>query len=184
MTSPGRHPQPTIEPTSPSWVVVSALLGAGSAWLLLSTLQRLGESLPRIEPVAWVSVGVVAAGIAFLAVSTSRIVRERRADLDARSAVTRLLLGKTSILGGSGLGAAYLFGVIMAAPAWPAPLAQGRVINGSIAAVLCVAWAVAGWFLERACRVPRDPDDDTPGFPPDADDTPPPRHGDGAPPIR
>ena len=73
--------------------------------------------------------------------------------------------------GGAGLGAAYLFWVVLSLPGWPAPLAQGRVVHGSIATVLCACWALAGWFLERACRIRKDSGDDTPGDVPDPDDT-------------
>ena len=184
MTEPGKTPHPTIEPTSPGWVVTSAMLGAGSAWLLFNTLQRMGESLPRIEAVAWVSVGVLAAGIAALAVNTARLVKERRTDLDPRAAVNRLLLGKTSLLAGAGLGAAYLFWVVLSLPGWPAPLAQGRVVHGSIATVLCACWALAGWFLERACRIRKDSGDDTPGDVPDPDDTLPPHPEPSGPTLR
>lgn len=165
------HPaHPAIEPTTPSWVVVAAMLGGGLAWLVFSTLQRLGESLPRLEPIAWLSVAVLAGATGWLAVTTTSTVRTHRQDLSPSAAVNRLLLGKTSILAGAGLGAAYLVLVLLALPGWPAPLAQGRVLHGSVAAALSVAWAAAGWLLERACRVPRDPENPPPE--PDSADSP------------
>ncbi|WP_052462230.1 DUF3180 family protein [Nigerium massiliense] len=162
MSDPTGKPEPggpVIEPTTPSWVAIAAALGAGATYLVLDGLRRAGQSLPRVEAISWASVAIIAAGITYLAVSTGRLVRERRADLDNLAAVNRLLLGKGSLLGGAGLGGAYVTLVLMSLSGWPAPLAQDRVIHGSIAVALCVWWAVAGWFLERACRVPRDPDD-------------------------
>lgn len=174
MTDPPRH-RPTIEPTTPSWVAIAAAMGAGVAWVVLTALQRGGQSLPQVEPLSWISVALIAAGIAALAVTTSRARRDRPDALDPRQAVNRLLLGKTSILAGAGLGAAYVVLVVLATPAWPAPMAQSRVVNGAIAAALCAAWALAGWSLERACRLPDDPDetDEESAAPPGADTAPP-----------
>lgn len=159
MTAPEGPRQPTVEPTRPGWVALAVVLGGGACALLMTALVRFGSSLPRVEPVAWLSVGLLAGGVGYLAVVTRRLVRDRRADLDAKSALYRLLLGKTSILAGAGLGAAYVVLVAFSLPGWPAPFAQGRVVHGGVAAVLCAVWAVAGWRLERACRIPDDPDD-------------------------
>lgn len=160
MTGPAR---PTIEATTGTQIAVAAMAGAGMTWLFLGTLQRAGQSLPVLGPVAWASVLVIAAGIAFLAVRTHQAIQVRRESMEARRAVNSLLLGKTSVLGAAGLGAAYLVMAVVAAGGWPAPLAQTRVLHAGVAVVACVAWGVAGWLLERACRIPPDDEDDTTG---------------------
>ncbi len=158
-------PRPTIEPTTATQVAIAAVAGGGLAWLLFGTLQGQGVALPVLGPVAWGSVVLIAVGIAYLAARTHAAVQRRRESIDPQQAVTRLLLGKTSILGGAALGAAYLALVWLARAGWPAPLATERVLHGSIAALACVGWSLAGWFLERACRIPDDNDRDTPGEP-------------------
>lgn len=152
---------PTIEPTTASQVVVAALAGAAFTWLGLTTLRNAGGSLPLLGPAAWASVGLVALGVGVLAVRTHRTVQVRREPLEPQQGMTRLLLGKTSLLGGVLLAAVYATVVVMAVEGWPAPLAVDRVVHAAVASALSVAWAVAGWFLERACRIPPS-DDDTP----------------------
>ncbi len=158
MTGPAR---PTIEATTGTQVAVAAMAGGGMTWLFLGTLQRAGQSLPVLGAVAWLSVVLLAAGIAVLALRTHRAIQVRREPMEPRTAVNRLLLGKTSVLGGAGLGSAYLVMAVVAAAGWPAPLAQSRVLHAGIAVAACLGWGLAGWFLERACRIPPDGNDDT-----------------------
>lgn len=157
--------RPTIEATTWTQVAVAAMAGGGGAWLLLSTLQDRGLSLPVVGPVAWASVALIAVGIGVLAARTHATVWRRRDPIDPQQGLTRLLLGKTSLLGGAGLGGAYLALVALAWGGIPAPLASERVVHGGIAVLACLAWAGAGWALERACRIPP-ADTDEPDTPP------------------
>lgn len=150
------EPAPTVLPTKATEVLAAALGGGLLAFMVFGGLVRFGRSLPLLGPAAWLSVAVCAAGIGGLAVVTRGTVQKRRGHLEPRSAVTRLLLGKTSLLAGAFLGAAYLGLVVVAAQGWPAPLAQERILHGGLAVLASVAWAVFGWLLERACRIPGD----------------------------
>lgn len=150
---------PTVRPTAPRTVVSAALVGAALTWIALQLVLLAGWSLPALGVSAWLPVLLLAAVTGWLAWATRRTVRERPDALDARVAVTRLQLGKASIVAGACLGAAYLVLAAMAAGGWPAPLAEGRVVHGLLAGVLCAAWAGAGLLLERACRIPDDDDD-------------------------
>lgn len=154
---------PTLLPTKATEVLAAALGGGLLAFMVFGGLVRFGRSLPVLGPAAWVSVAVCAAGIGGLAVVTRTAVQKRREHLEPRRAVARLLLGKTSLLAGAFLGAAYLGLVVIAARGWPAPLAQERVLHGGLAALASVAWAVFGWLLERACRIPTDDATHPPG---------------------
>lgn len=158
---------PTIRPTA--WVqVVGTALGVlavarwGLAWW-----QGQGGSLPVPSYPAWASVALIVVGIAWLARTTRRTLARDRAALDPEQAVTRLLLGKTSQIGGALLLGVYGALAWAAADALPAPLAVERVVHAGIAVLACVAWVLAGRALEAACRVPDDEDADDP------DDTPP-----------
>lgn len=164
MTAP-RTPGPTVRPTRPGRVVLAALVGAATTWLVLDVLARWGLGLPQVGPVAWASVGLLAALTAWAAASTHAALQRRREPMDPDRAVARLVLGKTSQIAGALVAGAYAAVVVQALADAPAPLPRARVLHGSVAALFSVAWAVAGALLERACRVPRDPDDDTTGAP-------------------
>lgn len=148
------EPTPTILPTRATEVVTAALAGGLLALGVFGGLVRFGQSLPLLGPAAWLSIAVCAAGIGGLALVTRRAVQKRREPIEPRRAVTRLLLGKTSLRAGSFLGAAYLGLVAVAAQGWPAPLAQDRILHGGLAALACAAWAALGGLLERSCRIP------------------------------
>lgn len=163
--------RPTVWPTTPLQVATAAAAGFAVAWLLLSTLQGQGRSLPVVGVPGWASVLLITVGIVWMAVRTRRQVARRRDTLDAPTALNRVLLGKTSQLAGAGLGGAYAALVWLAVQAWPAPLAVERVLHGGAAVAACLVWAVSGWWLERACRIPPDSGDTPPGSG-DRDDPP------------
>lgn len=154
-------PRPTVEPTAWRQVGPATVLGFAGSWLVLTMAQDRGTPLPLVGPIAWATVFLIAAGIGWLAWQTRRQVGARPDTLDPRQALTLVLLGKASVLGGAALAGAYVGLLGLAANAWPAPLAVDRVTHGGVAFVGCVAWAVAGWALERSCRI-RDDDRDTP----------------------
>lgn len=157
--------EPTIRPTRAWQVVAAAAVGFAGTWLALTWWQGSGHSLPIPGAVSWVSTLVVAAGVAYLALRTRRALADDPTSLDPQQAVTRLLLGKTSLLGGALLGGGYAAVVVLALPALPAQLAIERVVHGGIATVVAALWAVLGRWLENVCRLPPstgDKDPDTP----------------------
>lgn len=157
--------EPTIAPTRPVQVIAAAVVGLAGTWLALSWWQGRGNTLPIPGVVAWASVAVIAVGVGYLTWRTRRTLADDPTSLDPQQAVTRLLLGKTSLLAGAFLGGAYLAVALLALPGLPAPLAVERVVHGGLAVVACVAWAVLGARLENACRIPPpegDKDADTP----------------------
>nr|NLI50314.1 DUF3180 domain-containing protein [Propionibacterium sp.] len=154
------EPQPTQRPTTPGRVLAAVAAGAGAGWLYTQVLRVAGLSLPVLGASAWLPMLLLAAATGWLAWATGRTVRRDRAALDARAAVARLLFGKTAVLAGSVLVGGYLALALVALGGWPAPLAQGRVLHGILATVTGALWGMAGWFLERSCRIPRDPTDE------------------------
>lgn len=152
-------PQPTHRPTGAGRVFAAGAVGAAGGWLLAQGLLASGASLPVLGASAWLPMLLLAAVTGWLAWATHRAVRRRPPTLDARTAVTRLLIGKTSLLAGAALAGGYLALALAALPGWPAPLAQGRLLHGGIAVATGVLWAGAGRLLEGACRIPDEPAD-------------------------
>lgn len=150
--------EPTVGRTSLVLVVSVGLGGAGISWLLTNAALYAGWGLPVLGFSAWAVPLVFAVWISWLAYSTTRELKVNERIIRSRVAVTRLYAGKASILAGAALGAAYGVLVFISADGWPAPLAQARVLHSALAVLTCIAWAIAGWVLERACRIPPDKD--------------------------
>ena len=163
---------PTVAPTTRRQVSVAFAIGFAISWLALNAMQDQGSALPLVGPTAWVSVWLLAGGVGSLAWQTARQVRSRPDTLEPRQALTRVLLGKASVVAGAALGGAYVGLLGLAVAAWPAPLAVDRVIHGGAAFMGCLAWALAGWALERSCRIRDDRDGDTPHEPDEHGETP------------
>lgn len=153
------EPKPTQRPTTPRRVLAAVGVGAAAGWVLSRALLLAGAALPVLGASAWLPLLLLTAGTGWLAVTTRRAVRRHREDLDARVAVARLLIGKASVLAGAALAGGYLALALVALGGWPAPLAQGRVLHGGLATLTGALWALMGWLLERACRIPQDPSD-------------------------
>lgn len=152
--------QPTIRPTSVLDVAIAGVVGGLTGWLTTQALLSAGASLPVLGPSAWLPIVLLAGVLGWLAWTTQRTVQRRREQLDAATAVTRVRLGKAAVLVGTALGAGYLALALVSLGGWPAPLAQGRALHGALAVMASAGWAVAGWLLERSCRIPRDAEDD------------------------
>jgi Protein of unknown function (DUF3180) len=150
--------RPTVVPTSARAVVLAALVGAGVSWLGLQVVRYAGAALPLPGMGAWASVLLLTAATGWLAWRTRDAVR-RREHIDVAVSVTRLRIGKAGALGGAALGGAYLAFSVVAFGGWPAPLAQSRVLDALVALIACVGWGISGLALERACRIPGDPDE-------------------------
>ena len=159
---------PTIRPTPPLHVAGSAAGVLVVTRLALAWWQGQSGSLPIPGVVSWASIALIAGGITWLARRTRRTLARDRASLDPQQAVTRLLLGKTSQIGGALLFGGYAALAWAAADALPAPLAVVRVVHAGLAVLACVGWVLAGRALEAVCRLPDDPDepgDETPNTP-------------------
>ncbi len=157
---------PTISPTRAPHVLGAGLGVLVVVRLALAWWQGQGGSLPIPGYPSWASVALIAGGIAWLAHTTRRTIARDRAALDPQQAVTRLLLGKTSQVGGALVLGVYGALAWAAAEALPAPLAVERVLHAGLAVVASGVWVVAGRALEASCRLPEDDGAD------DAPDTP------------
>jgi len=169
-----RVPRPTVEPTGWGAVVVAALLGAGTGWLLFAVPDRLGMPLPALPLVVTLTVVLLAVTCWLLGLRTHRLVQVRREPIEPARAVRLLAFGKASVLTGALLACGYLTVGLYSLQRWSADLPRERVISSVIATLAGIALAVGGGFLERSCRIPGSGDGDAtpnglPGRPPNGD---------------
>ncbi|WP_051167880.1 DUF3180 domain-containing protein [Actinoplanes sp. N902-109] len=146
-----------MRPTSLSALVVAALAAAAVGWLLLSALYyNTGLRLP------WTPIFVFAAlaiAEAVLAQNTSaRIQHKPGAGRINPLAVARyVVLAKASSLAGA-LFAGFSAGLLAWLALEPTEAAHDDVPAGIGGVVAALALVGAALWLERACRVPKEPD--------------------------
>ncbi|MFZ0530585.1 MAG: DUF3180 domain-containing protein [Propionicimonas sp.] len=155
-------PQPTVAATSWRVVGIAIVVGAGIGWSLFSALDALGWPAPQLPIVVTFAIALLAVIVAVQAARTHRTIQVRREVLPARRAVALLVLGKTCLLAGAGMAAAYAAVIVYFWSRQDASLPRERVASSAVAVVASVGLAVAGAFLERACRIPPSDEDATP----------------------
>lgn len=155
---PGQ-PRPSMEPTRPATLVVAALAAAAVAWLIIS---RFYYELPRLPWIPALTLAALAAGEAVAAYSTkARIDRKSgQPPVDPLLVARLVVLAKASSLVGA------IFGGFYAAVAGWLLIERQRNIHPAqdLPAVFagvgaCVVLLVAALWLERSCRIPKQPDE-------------------------
>ncbi|MGH3446535.1 MAG: DUF3180 domain-containing protein [Nocardioidaceae bacterium] len=160
MADKQRQDQGTIHPTRLRVLLALFVVGGVLGWALVPVAIALNGIAPQVQ---WTSVAaliVIAAILLALASSTYRTVQRDRRRMDSQVAVRYLLLSKASSLVGSVVAGGYLGFGLQFIDQLNIDLPQQRVIRSLCAAVAGVLIVVAGLLLERACRVPKDKDDD------------------------
>jgi len=74
--------------------------------------------------------------------------------------VALLVLAKASAVAGALVAGAYLGFGLSFVDSWEVALPRQRVVRSAVAMLSAVAVVVAALLLERACRVPIDPEDE------------------------
>ena len=146
--------------TPPLALATAALTGAGCGWLIVVIADSFGLIPPRIPWTAPVAVFVVAALVGVLAYTTHQRIQVRRERVEPERAVAFLVLGKASALAGALVAGGYLAYGLMFVSRWTADAPRDRVIKSVVAVVAGIAMCAAGLLLERACKVPKDDDED------------------------
>ncbi|MGC3995705.1 MAG: DUF3180 domain-containing protein [Propionicimonas sp.] len=167
------RPEPTGTVTPIGWqsVAVAFVVGAGLGWSLFTALDRFTGDTPQLPVVVAGVIALMAGAVAVQAWRTHRLVQVQRHPIAPRRAVALLVLGRTSLVGGTALAGAYAAISVYLALRLPLNLPTERLFGSVVAMVASAALGVAGAFLERACRIPRHPDEDaTPPAHPGTDD--------------
>lgn len=152
-------PPPSVGPTRyralTAVVAVGVLLGYGFAVVT----ERVRNAAPLVQWPSVLALLAIAALLAAMALSTYRLLHRDRRRLDPQRAVMFLMLAKASSLVGALLAGGYAGFALHFIDSWEAELPRERVIRGASAAVAGVTVVIAGLLLERACRIPKDPED-------------------------
>ena len=144
-------------------LVVAALFGGLAGWLLGVTTNALDLIAPEVPWTAPVGVIGVTALVGALAYSTHQRIQVRRERVEPNRAVAFLVLGKASALAGAVVAGGYLAYALLFVGRLDAAAPRDRVIRSAVTVLAGAALCGAGLLLERACRVPRDDDDDPAG---------------------
>jgi Protein of unknown function (DUF3180) len=153
---------PSIGPTRPALLIVAALAAAAAGWLLLSAFYGRMPALP------WLPTLTVAA----LAVVEGVLAQNTRARIERRPGqpkVDPLAVARYAVLArASSLAGAIFAGFSAGLLGWllfePTQAARDDVPAAAAALAASLALVGAALWLERACRVPDQPeDDDAPG---------------------
>ena len=151
----------TLQTTPPLAIFVAALFGGLTAWLIVVVARALGTSPPLVPWTAPVAVILIGLGVGVLAWQTYQRIHRLRLRMDPQRAVSFLVLGKASALGGGLVGGGYLVYALMFLARIDGESPRERVILSLIAVVGGAGLTVAGLLLERACKVPKGKDPET-----------------------
>jgi hypothetical protein len=150
-----------MQPTRPATLVVAGLAAAALSWLIIGNVYGNIPKLPWLPPIT----------IFALAVGEGVLARTTKARIDHKPGTPRpdplavaryVVLAKASALAGaifSGFYAGVLIWLLVEGFGSAAQNDVPAAAGGLVAAVALVAGAL---LLERACRVPKRPEDDEP----------------------
>jgi hypothetical protein len=161
--APGAGKEPprpgSVRPTSRGLLVAIVVLGAAIGWTVVKVVESGGGVAPTVSWLTMVAWSFLAALLFVAGRNTHQRIQVRRERVDPSRAVFLLLIGKASAFVGAlcsgvyaGFALSFLGAVSSSGP-------RNRVITAGAAAVISVLVVVAGLLLERACRIPDDPED-------------------------
>lgn len=141
-------------------LVVAAVFGGLSGWLVVVIANAFDLIPPEVPWTAPIGLILVAALVGALAYATHQRIQVRRERIEPQRAVALLVLGKASALAGALVAGGYFGFALMFLARLDAAAPRDRVIRSAVAIVAGVALCIMGLLLERACKVPTEPDED------------------------
>jgi hypothetical protein len=149
----------TIGPTRFRFLGVAFVVGAILGYAIVPVSEHLNATAPMIQWDAVVVLGAIAAMLLALAYTTYRTVHRERRLIEPHRALNYLLLAKACSLMGSLVAGGYLGFGVQFLDQMDIVLPRERVLRSFSAAIAGAIVVVSGLLLERACRIPRDPDE-------------------------
>jgi hypothetical protein len=145
-----------------SSVVLAALIAVGfvGGWLTPPMLTRLDLSTPRLGWTSAVMLLLAAMVVGRFAWAAWQSLHKRGERMTSAYAIKLLAMAKSCALVAALVGGYYAGFALAFADALDSMLGRERFWQGLAAAGACLALLVASLLLERACKLPQDPDDD------------------------
>jgi len=140
-------------------LVVAAVFGGLAGWLVVVIANAFDLIPPEVPWTAPIGLILVAALVGALAYATHQRIQVRREHIEPQRAVALLVLGKASALAGALVAGGYFGFALMFLTRLDASAPRDRVIRSAVAIVAGVALCILGLLLERACKVPTEPDE-------------------------
>jgi hypothetical protein len=153
----------TVKLTPFRTLVVAVLFGGLAGWLLVVTANAFDLIPPEVPWTAPIGLILVAALVGALAYGTHQRIQVRHERIEPQRAVAFLVLGKASALAGALVAGGYFGFALMFLTRLDASAPRDRVIRSALAVVAGIVLCVMGLLLERACKVPTEPDEGTAG---------------------
>ena len=141
-------------------LVVAAVFGGLSGWLVVVIANAFDLIPPEVPWTAPIGLILVAALVGALAYATHQRIQVRRERIEPQRAVALLVLGKASALAGALVAGGYFAFALMFLTRLDAAAPRDRVIRSAVAIVAGIVLCIVGLLLERACKVPTEPDED------------------------
>jgi H+/Cl- antiporter ClcA len=142
-------------------LVVAALFGGLGGWLLVVIANAFDVIPPEVPWTAPIGLILVAALVGVLAYATHQRIQVRHERMEPQRAVAFLVLGKASALAGALVAGGYFGFAFMFLTRLDAAAPRDRVIRSAVAIVAGIVLCAMGLLLERACKVPAEPDEGT-----------------------
>ncbi len=140
-------------------VLAAVFVVAGLAgYVFVTVVEAAYVSAPRVEWPAVAALAMIAGLLAVFAWTTYQTVHRDRGVMQPQRAVNLLMLAKASALVGAVVAGGYLGFGLSFVDQLEAALPRERAIRSLIAAVTGVAIVIFALLLERACRIPKDPE--------------------------
>lgn len=148
-----------LRPTAATALAATGLGGLAVGGVIRPMVERGGGVAPTVTWGGPLTLLVFTLLVLGLARNTHLTIQQRRERIEPRRAVNLLVLGKATALAGAAFAGAYLGYALSFVGEWAAELPRERVTRSLLACAAALALMVGGLLLERACRVPGDPDD-------------------------
>ena len=126
---------------------------------MVKAIESGGGVAPTVSWLTLVAWSFLAALLFVAARNTNQRLHVRRERIEPSRAVFLLMLGKASAFVGALCTGVYAGFALSFVNALGSSGPRNRVITAGVAAVISVLVVTAGLLLERACRVPEDPDE-------------------------
>ena len=155
-----------VRPTSALLVV--ALIGTGLVVgrLIPPLIVRLDGNVPRLGWAAPLTLVLAAVLVGTLAWNTWQTLHKKHERMTSDHAIRMLAIAKSCVVVGALVAGVYAGFALAFIDSWDVPLGKERVVRGGAAAIASLLLLTAALLLERACRVPDQPDDPELGEPP------------------